>query len=190
MKVFDSSVQQSKTSLFIPASGGETGPEEPFGVDHNLQTRKVHLVLPSSRETQEHQQTYGLSAFGVKENPKTGLTPAACLSNAAVMQQRLHVLVAGCGGALLVAAREGGVDVNAGQRGHGLLALRVRLVTKTEIGRRQGGGRLFRDEERHDEGDDHRARPQQEGRPGDQRSLGSGQTDGRSLETYTHFHIT
>lgn len=94
-----------------------------------------------------------------------------CPSNDTVMQQRLKVLVAGGGGGLFVAARERRVDVDAGQRGHRLFAVRVGLVAEGQLGGRGGAGGFLGDEERNEEGDDHGTRPQQEGRAGDEGSL-------------------
>lgn len=92
-------------------------------------------------------------------------------SNDAVVQQRLKVPVAGGGRSLLVAAREGRVDVDAGQRGHGLLAVQLGLVAEGQLGGRGGARRFLRDEECDNKGHDHAARPQQERRAGYEASL-------------------
>lgn len=101
-------------------------------------------------------------------------------SNDTVLQQRLEVLVAGGGGALLVAARERRVDVHAGQRRHGLLAVGVRLLAQRQLRGRGGARGLLGDEEGHQEGHHHRARPQEEGRAGDERVLGGGREGERA----------
>lgn len=97
--------------------------------------------------------------------------PSTCPSDYTVLQQRLKVLVAGGGGRVLVAAGEGRVDVDAGQRGHGVFAVLVGLVAEGQVGGRGGAGGFLGDEESDEEGNDHGARPQQEGRAGDEGSL-------------------
>lgn len=95
-------------------------------------------------------------------------------SDDAVVQQRLRVLGSGGGRGLFVAARQRRVDVDAGQRGQRLLAVWEGLVAEGEL-RGRGGGRgaagFLGDEEGNEEGDDHGAGAQQEGRPRDERLL-------------------
>lgn len=97
----------------------------------------------------------------------------SCPSNNAVLQQRLKVFVAGSWRVLLVTTWEGRVDVDASQRGHGLFAVWVGLVTEGQLGGGGGGGAggFLRDEESNKEGNDHSTGPQQEGRAGDECSL-------------------
>lgn len=78
-----------------------------------------------------------------------------------------------CGGRIFfLAARERRVDVHASQRGHGLFAVCVGLLPEGQLGGRGGarGGFLW-DENGDEEGHDHRARPQEEGRTRDESSL-------------------
>lgn len=99
----------------------------------------------------------------------TSSPPSAALrhrpSDDAVLQQRLEVLEGDGGRGLLVAARE------RGHGGDGLLAVGVGLGAEGQLGGRGGAGGLLRDEQSHQEGHHHRARPQQEGRAGDECSL-------------------
>lgn len=85
--------------------------------------------------------------------------PSTCSSNDAVVQQRLKVRVAGCGRALLIAAWQRRVDVDTGQRGHGLFTVRVGLVIEGQLGGRGGARGFLRDEESDKESDDHGACP-------------------------------
>lgn len=103
--------------------------------------------------------------------------------NDTVLQQRLEVFVAGGGRALLVAAGQRRVDVHAGQRRHGLLAVGVGLLAQRQLRRRGGARGLLGDEEGHQEGHHHGARPQEEGRAGDESVLGGGRGKQRALRS-------
>lgn len=115
-------------------------------IHHSLLTIKVHFVPPCGKEN--------------------------VLSNDTVLQQRLKVLVAGSRGTLLVAAGKRRVDVDASQRGHRLFAVQAGLVIEGQLRGGGGAGGFLWDEERNEKGDDHGTCTQQEGRPGDERSLG------------------
>lgn len=82
--------------------------------NRNLLTIKVHLVLPCSKKN-VNQSNHEVSSTlcGLSTGP----------SNDTVLQQWFKVLIAGGGRGLLVAAREGRVDVDASQRGHRLFAV-------------------------------------------------------------------
>ena len=79
---------------------------------------------------------------------------------------------------VVLAAGDGRVDA----RGHGLFAVCVGLLAEGQLGGRGGAGGFLRDENGHEEGHDHRARPDEERRPGDESSL---QTEGRVREKDT-----
>lgn len=92
-------------------------------------------------------------------------------SNYTVLQQRLKVLVAGGGGTLFITAGEGCVDVDAGQRGHGVFTVWEGLVIEGQLRGRGRAGRFLWDEECNKKGHDHGTGAQQEGRPRDECSL-------------------
>lgn len=76
-----------------------------------------------------------------------------------------------------IAAGERRVDVHAGQCRHGFFAIHVGLLTEGQLGGRGGAGGLLWDENSHEEGHDHGAGPQEEGRTGDESSLRGAQTE-------------
>lgn len=155
------------TKLVLP-SGKETALLALLTVNHSLLSIKVHLVLPCSKEN--ILLVICLCQSINQLNPI--VSPVLCgPSNNTVLQQRLKVLVAGGGRALLVTAGEGCVDVDASQRGHRLFAVWEGLVVEGELGGRGRAGGFLWNKESNEEGDDHGARTQKEGWARDECSL-------------------